>query len=81
MALLIQTGEMEAIPPHVLQNATRLKHLRSADLLYLDNMIEKTTGPDGNGGFAKALLDIRRATVHFIEFTITSLRSRGKCDK
>lgn len=62
---IIPTGEMEAID---------LKYLHSADVLYLDRMIETTAGPDGNGGFAKVLLEVRKAAVHVIEFTITSLR-------
>lgn len=74
MAKLIQTGEMEAI---------NLKHLRSADLLYLDDEIDRTiTGQTGNGGFADIFIDLRRGIIELIRFTITSKydqrRSRQK---
>lgn len=68
MAQLIRTGEVEAID---------LKHLHSADVLYLDDEIHATvTGNLQNGGFAEICLDIRHGIVHLIKVITTSMRNR-----
>jgi hypothetical protein len=64
MAKIIQTDEIEAID---------LKHLRSKDILYLDEEIDSTlTGKRSNGGFLKVLLEWKNGVLGLIESIKTS---------
>lgn len=64
MARLIRTGEFEAVD---------LKHLHSADILYLDDEIDATvTGPHPNGGFAEIFMEVKKGLLGLIRFIKTS---------
>lgn len=64
MAKLIRTGEFETID---------LKHLHSADLLYLDDEIHATvSGCHSNGGFAEIFLEIKHGLLGLVKFIKTS---------
>lgn len=70
MAQLIRTGEFIAID---------LKHVHSADILYLDEEIDESlTGKTSNGGFAEIILDLRAGIIGLIKFIKTSKSEQRK---
>lgn len=70
MAQLIRTGEFAAID---------LKHVHSADILYLDEEIDETlSGKTSNGGFAEIILDLRAGIIGLIKFIKTSKSEHRK---
>lgn len=71
MALLIETGQMEAIPIGI---GTPLKVLRSYEILKLDECAESAV--QKNGGFADLMIELRRGLAKFVKcLTIDEVQS------